>query len=142
MREKVVDELAKVHRSDIIEIKFIDACRFDNISRKRISENRVFATYKRKVGEYYGTLVDMMYGEAYVILIVGQTNGKVDIVSVPERNIQKVARLRRNAPTIKTISHVGDSMLGGSRDSRFKTSKKGIGEKVGGTEEDAEDTEW
>jgi len=136
MRQKVVDELAKLHRGNFVEIKFIDACRFNNVSRRRIQENKVFATYKRIVGEYYGTLMDMTYGEPFVVLIVEETNGNVDIVSVPERNIQKVEQLRRKRPTIKDVSDAGTPMLTGSKTARFRQTKKGVGENAERIEEE------
>ena len=137
MREAVVDELGSVRRGDLVEIKFIDACRFNNVAQKHINENRVYATYKRIVGEYYGTFVDMMYGEPFFVLIVEETNGKVDVVSVPERNIQKVARLTHGR-MMKEVSDAGTPMLVGGAYSKFRQTKDGIGEEV----ETKEEEEW
>jgi len=128
VREKVTEELAKLRKGDVIEVKFIDACRFNNVSRHRITENRVFATYKRVIGEYFTTAIDMMYGEPFLILIVEQTDSRVDIVSIPERCVQRIEKLRRNRPTVKDISNVGAPMLSGSDKSRFRQIKKGVGE--------------
>jgi len=137
LREAVNDELKSLHIGDVAEVKFIDACEFNNIRRKDIPKNRTFATYKKKTGEYFGTYVDMTYGEAFIVFIIGETNGKVDILSVPEKNIQKVTILSPKRP-VKIISDAGDPMLVGGYHSKYQTKRGGLGEQTNRQEE----TEW
>lgn len=122
MRKKVKSELANLKKGMLVEVNFIDACRCRNVKRKRICENKIYATYKHITGEYFGTLIDKLYEEPFFVMIVEGTNGKVDTVSIPETNIQKVTILERKM--IKEVSRVGDPMLAKS----YMKEEGGIGE--------------
>ena len=127
MRDKVKDELQLCKQGDLVEVKFIDACRVNNVVKTKIADNQTFATYKRIVGEYYATFYDQMYREPFFVIVVEITNDKFDVVSIPERNIQRIHRLRRDRK-LKKVSGIGQGMLIGSVNNKFFVDREGVGE--------------
>lgn len=133
LREKVEEELAELEYLDLVEIKFLDACRYMNAKLMKIS-NSVFATYKKVVGWFLSVKLDKLYHEPHLIIITEQTNGRVNIVSIPVKVVMKVVRLPEGSYR-KEMSAAGTPYLQGGRMSKYRLVTGGIGE----IDEDAEE---
>jgi len=126
MREKVREEIADLEYLDLIEVKWLDACRFHNAKIDKIT-NKVFATYKKVVGRFLAVKLDRLYHEPYLIIITEQTDGRINLVSIPQKTVMRIIRLVERGYR-KTMNDVGSPYLCGGVMSKYLMTEKGVGE--------------
>jgi len=123
LHERAVATLYRLREGDLIEVKWLDACKVTNVKRL---QNKVYATYKKVVGYFWCILNDKLYGQEYLILYTEETDfNKRTIVSIPVAVVMNVQVLRR---PVKTVSDAGDPYLEGGYYSKYMKREGGIGE--------------
>jgi len=126
MRKAVEQEIQELEYLDLIEVKWLDACRFMNAKPTKIT-NQIFATYKKVVGWFFMVKLDKLYREPYLIIITEQTNGRINIVSIPLKVVMKITRIPEKGYR-KEMSATGTPYLQGGRVSRYRIISQGVGE--------------
>lgn len=131
VRDKAEDVIASLSFGDTVEIKWIDAARCYPVKPSEIT-NKVFATYKRRIGTFWGIKYDKLYKQPYFIICVDQDEGIIE--SIPLRSIVTAQRLTRGQK-LKVVNDAGDVFLGGGR-IKYLTRKDGVGMYEEGQEKD------
>jgi len=127
-------ELQLLEFGDTIEVKWLDACQVRNVPETLIEHNKVFATYKKKTGQFFSVKADQLYRQRFLILIVDtyldkrKTSQRHTIVSMPVSTIVKITLIRKSA-RFKVVSEIGDSYLK-SKDLAYASAQEGVGETV------------
>lgn len=109
--KNIPEILENVEMGDIIRVKWLDACKVTNVDEDRISENKVFATYKQHTGAFFAVKLDKLYKQRFLILRCVQTNGLSTIVSIPIVCIMKIDKYPVTDPTVKHTSEAGSPFL-------------------------------
>lgn len=125
----VAQQLEQLEYNDLIEIKWLDACRALNVSLPFIGRNRTFATYKRQIGRFHAILKDAVYGESFLVVIIEQDGAKCTLVSIPTAVIMRIAVLSKMQP-MKLTNMVGETMLAGSVELSVVRTREGAGEEI------------
>jgi len=121
----VEEVLSGLMFDDVIEVKWIDACRVAPIKRHQLT-NRVFATYKKRLGRFWAILYDKLYKQPFLIVCVDEDARVIECI--PVKLIMSVEKLERGrGRRFKTTSDVGDVFLGAGMVKCF-ISSEGVGE--------------
>lgn len=117
--KRSVDEmmvLESIQEGDMIRVKWVDACKVDNVSLEQMEDNRVYATYMQHDGTLQAVKRDKLYGESFLVLSIGvNSRGRHTIVCIPFGCIKTLERfciepLRKGKGTVwgKPVKYVQD----------------------------------
>src|SRR4030043_66934 len=108
----VEDTIAELEVGDIIEVKWVDACKVNSIIFNQILENRTFATYKKSLGEFHAIKADKLYHFKFVVLIQDCHNKRYTIISIPIASITAITILKKTQK-LKHVTDIGVPYLTG-----------------------------
>lgn len=110
--DRVAEVLQTLEYGDRIEVKWIDACKIDNVPLDKATDNAVFTSYRQTGGYFFAVVKDKLYFREHLIVLLfeQQDNDKNIIVSIPVATITKIDMIKKSA-MIKHITNVGRPFL-------------------------------
>ena len=120
-KERVNAELYGLMQGDLIEVKWLDACKTYNVKKL---ENKAFATYKVARGYFWTLKRDKLWGEAYLILYKDEGFNTRTIISIPLSTVVKVVKIKEQSDFLKVVNEAGTPYLAKG----FVQTVRGVGD--------------